>query len=215
MKFEILTLFPKMFSGPFDQSIIKRAQEKNLAEIKIHDIREFAVDKHESVDDRPYGGGVGMVMRVEPIFNNLQKITKEAKSKVILMDARGKKFNQQMAKEYSQLDQLIIICGHYEGVDQRVVDHLVDECVSIGDYVLTGGEIPAMVITDSVTRLIEGVLEKPLATQLESFSLPTESTDPYLEHAQYTRPEEFNGWKVPNVLLSGNHKAIDEWRSKK
>ncbi len=194
-----------MFTGPFDQSIVRRAKDKNLVKIYLHDLREEAIDERGSVDDRPYGGGVGMVLRIEPIFNILQKIES---SKVVLLDARGQTFTQAKAVEYSKLDQITFICGHYEGVDERVKEHLVDETISIGNYVLTGGEIPTMVIVDAVTRLIPGVLEKPEATQIESFS-----SENILEYPQYTRPEEFNGWKVPEILLSGNHAAIKKWRN--
>lgn len=215
MTFDIITLFPNMFTGPFDQSIIKRATDKRLVEIKYHDLRKWAIDERGSVDDRPYGGGVGMVMRVEPIFKALEEVKNESlKSKIIITDPRGTKFTQAKAREFSHLDQLIIICGHYEGVDERVRQHLADESISIGGYVLTGGELPAMVIVDSVTRLLPGVLEKPEATQIESFADTTNSTTSsfVLEYPQYTRPEEFNGWKVPEVLLSGNHKEIELWR---
>ncbi|OGG07095.1 tRNA (guanosine(37)-N1)-methyltransferase TrmD [Candidatus Gottesmanbacteria bacterium RIFCSPHIGHO2_01_FULL_42_12] len=208
MTFDIITLFPDMFKGPFDESIIKRAQDKKLVEVNFHNLRNWAVDKRGSVDDKPYGGGVGMVMRVEPIYNALQKIKNpKVKSKVLLMDPRGEKFSQKKAREYSGLEQIIIICGHYEGIDERVKDHLVDEAISVGDYVLTGGEIPAMIITDAVTRLIPGVLTKAEATSIESFSSKN-----YKEFPQYTRPEEFNGWKVPEILLSGNHQEIAKWR---
>ncbi len=221
MTFDIITLFPDMFSGPFAQSIVKRAQDKKLVEINLHDLRKWAIDRHGSVDDRPYGGGVGMVLRIEPIFNALQAIPRHSGlSRIVLLDARGETFSQKKALEYSQLDQITFICGHYEGVDERV-KNLVDESVSIGNYVLTGGEIPAMVITDAVTRLFPGVLEKPEATTIESFSSsqlqeerPVEAK-PYLEFPQYTRPEEFNGWKVPEILLSGNHKEIEKWRKLK
>lgn len=197
-----------MFTGPFDQSIIKRAQDRSFLTINIHDLRKWATDERGTVDDRPFGGGVGMVLQIEPIFNALKDIKKpDVRTKVVLMDARGETFRQETARRYSELDQLILICGHYEGVDERVKDYLVDESISIGNYVLTGGEIPAMVLTDSIGRLITGVL-KPEATELESFSTNT------LEHPQYTRPEEFNGWKVPEVLLSGNHAAIKQWRNK-
>lgn len=204
MTIDILTLFPSMFTGPFDKSIIKRAQDQQQLTINIHDLRKWSVDERGSVDDRPYGGGVGMILRVEPIFNALKEI-KKANGKVVLMDARGEQFSQAKAREYRELDQLILICGHYEGVDERVRQYLGDEAISIGPYVLTGGEIPAMVITDSVARLVPGVL-KSEATELESF------TTDKLEHPQYTRPEEFNGWKVPEILLSGDHKKINEWR---
>ncbi|MDO8515536.1 MAG: tRNA (guanosine(37)-N1)-methyltransferase TrmD, partial [bacterium] len=211
MTFDIITLFPDMFKGPFDESIVKRAQDKKLVEINLHNLRTWAVDKRGSVDDRPYGGGIGMVLRVEPIFNALKDIKRipDSAGMTILMDPRGKKFNQKMAREYAKLDQLIIICGHYEGVDERVKENLIDEAVSVGDYVLTGGEIPAMIITDAVTRLLPGVLSKEEATQIESFS-----DENYLEFPQFTRPEDFNGWKVPEILLGGNHAEIKEWRNK-
>lgn len=220
MTFDIVTLFPEMFAGAFDHSIIKRAQDKKLVEISFHNLRNFAADARGTVDDRPYGGGVGMVLMIEPIFKALQKIEKgklkNENSKIILLDPRGAKFNQAKAREFAQLDQLTLICGRYEGVDERVREHLVDESISIGDYVLTGGEIPTMVVVDAVTRLIPGVLEKPDATKFESFS-NEQSADSgqQLEHPQYTRPENFNGWPVPPVLLSGNHKEIEKWRKAK
>lgn len=233
MKFDIITLFPDMFSGPFDLSIIKRAREKKLVEINLHNLRDFAIDKRGTVDDRPYGGGVGMILRVEPIYNTLKDIhnTKYLirNTKTVLLDPRGGKFTQEKARQYAQLDQLVLICGHYEGVDERVREHLVDESISIGDYVLTGGEIPATVIVDAVTRLLPGVLEKTDATQIESFSGLTGPKDAickttsykdcsdglYLEYPQYTRPEVFQGWKVPKVLLSGNHEEVKKWREAK
>lgn len=203
MTFDIITLFPEMFAGPFDQSIIKRAQDKDLVKINLHNLRQWAVDERGSVDDKPYGGGVGMVLRIEPIFNALKTIKSQ---KIVLLDARGEKFTQKRAQEYSKLDQLTLICGHYEGIDERV-KNLVDESISIGDYVLTGGEIPSMVIIDAVSRLIPGVLSKEDATKIESFS-----EKKTLEFPQYTRPEEFNRWKVPEILLSGNHQKIEKWR---
>ncbi len=225
MTFDILTLFPEMFSGPFDQSIIKRARDSSLVTINLHNLRDWAIDKRGTVDDRPYGGGVGMILRVEPIYRALTRITnlppissdreKLGGQKIILLDPRGKKFSQSVARGFSELEHIILVCGHYEGVDERVKEHLVDETISIGNYVLTGGEIPAMVIVDAVSRLIPGVLEKPEATSIESFSTMNDepsSTNNYLEYPQYTRPEEFNGWKVPEVLLSGNHKEIEKWR---
>jgi tRNA (guanine37-N1)-methyltransferase len=175
------------------------------------------VDKHGTVDDRPYGGGPGMVLMIEPIYraiNELKSKTKNEKLKIILLTPQGKVFNQKMAKRLSGLDHLILICGHYEGVDERVRKHLVDEEISIGDYVLTGGELPAMVIVDTVVRLIPGVLEKPEAVQLESFSQINNKSPILLEYPQYTRPANFKGWKVPKVLLSGNHQKIKEWREK-
>jgi len=208
MKIDIITLFPDMFKGPFDESILRRALDKSLIEINIHNLRKWTSDKRGTVDDRPYGGGVGMVIMVEPIVKAIKEIKKE-NSKIFLLSPRGKVWKQDLALEYSKLDHLILICGHYEGVDERVRE-FIDEEISIGDFVLTGGEIPAMVITDSIVRLISGVLEKPQATKLESFS-----DSKLLEHPQYTHPEDFNGLKVPSVLLSGNHAEIEKWRNEK
>lgn len=196
-----------MFEGPFNESIVKRAQDKGLVEINIHDLRSWGEGERRTVDDRPYGGGVGMILRVDIIDKLLSKI-KTKDSKVILLDATGAKFNQEKARSFSKEKHLILIAGHYEGVDGRVHEHLVDEVISIGDYVLTGGEIPAMVVSDAVIRLIPGVLQKEAATNLESFTQNT------LEYPQYTRPEVYKGWKVPEVLLSGNHSEIEKWRRK-
>ena len=209
MKIDILTLFPQMFRGPLDESILRRAQGKSLVKINIHDLRKWTNDKHKTVDDRPYGGGVGMIMMIGPIYRALREL-KGKNSKVILMDPAGNPFNHSKAMELAKLDHLILIAGHYEGVDERVKENLIDEEISIGDYVLTGGELPAMVVTDAIVRLIPGVLEKSEATQLESFSPITA-----LEHPQYTRPENFNEWKVPEVLLSGDHKKIEQWKKEK
>jgi len=195
-----------MFGGVFEHSIIKRAQEKSLVEINFVQLRDFAVDKHGTVDDKPYGGGVGMLLRPEPIFNAVKSIKKSENSKVVLLTPRGQKLTQEKVRELSKLDEIILICGRYEGVDERVHEKLADELISIGDYVLAGGEIPAMVIVDSVTRLLEGVLSKPEATEKESF------IEDSIEHPQYTRPEEFEGMKVPEVLLSGNHAEIEKWK---
>src|SRR4030065_676752 len=208
MKIDILTLFPDMFTGPFDESIIKRAQEKGLVEISIHDLRNRGEGKRRTVDDRPYGGGVGMILRVDIIDAALKEL-KGKDTRVILLDATGKTFDQKMARDLSKQKHVILIAGHYEGVDHRVHEHLVDEVVSIGDYVLTGGEIPAMVVVDSVIRLIPGVLGKDESSADESHKEPG-----YLEYPQYTRPEDYKGWKVPNVLLSGNHSEIAKWRKK-
>ncbi|OGK24981.1 tRNA (guanosine(37)-N1)-methyltransferase TrmD [Candidatus Roizmanbacteria bacterium RIFCSPLOWO2_01_FULL_37_13] len=246
MRISILTLFPKMISGFFEESIVKRAQEKKLVDIRLVDIREFAVDDYGSVDDRPYGGGVGMIMRVDVIYKAMQQVKsphfakasrgkQKLKVKKILTSPKGKVFSQQLAIDYSKLDHLIIIAGHYEGVDERVRD-FVDEEVSLGDFVMTGGEITASAIVDSVVRLIPGVLKKEDATQIESFFTITInqligvvgenaalkrlkkkgfSEVKLLEYSQYTRPEDFKGKKVPEVLLSGNHKEIEKWRLKK
>ncbi|MGB9706556.1 MAG: tRNA (guanosine(37)-N1)-methyltransferase TrmD [Microgenomates group bacterium] len=220
MRIDILTIFPEMFKGPFGESIIKRAQTKGLVQINIHNLRKWAVDKRGTVDDRPYGGGTGMIMMIEPIDRALKELKSKAKSqksKVILLDPRGEVFNQKMARKLAKEKHLIFICGHYEGIDERVREHLTDETISIGDYVLTGGELPAMVIVDAVVRLIPGVLEKPEAITTESFAIRNSQLDnsQLLEYPQYTRPENFKGWKVPKILLSGNHKKIAEWRKKK
>lgn len=218
MKIIIVTLFPNMLSGFFNESIIKRAREKKLVEIEIVNLRNFAIDNYGTVDDRPYGGGAGMIIRTDVVYKALMKITnnklqitkkiKNPKSKIILTSPRGKLFNQKKAVEFSKLDHLIIVAGHYEGTDERVSD-FIDEEISMGDFVLTGGEIVASAITDSVVRLIPGVLKKENATKNESFS------EGLLEYPQYTRPEEFQGKKVPKVLLSGNHSEINKWRTKK
>lgn len=204
MQIDILTIFPDMFQGPFNESILKRAQQKKLITLNVHDLRQWTTDAHHSTDDRPYGGGPGMVMLAEPIDKALKSLSP---GHVILTAASGAKFTQKKAIDYSKLDHLIIICGHYEGIDQRVADHMVDESISIGDYVLTGGEIPAMVIADAITRLIPGVLGDP-----ESIVDESHSEEGYLEYPHYTRPEDYNGWKVPDILLSGNHAAIASWR---
>lgn len=222
MKIDIITIFPDMFKGPFDESILRRAQDKTLVEIKIHNLRKWTGDKRGTVDDRPYGGGVGMVMMVAPIADaiedtKLQSYRDTKKEKIVLLSPRGKVWKQEMAQEYSKLEHLILICGHYEGVDERIKNYIDGE-ISIGDFVLTGGEIPAMVLVDSIVRLIPGVISKPQATQFESFGKIRNSqldNSQLLEYPQYTHPEEFNGLKVPPILLSGNHKEIEKWRSQK
>jgi tRNA (guanine37-N1)-methyltransferase len=219
MKIDILTLFPEMFKGPFDTSMLKKAQDIGAVEINIHNLRNWARDKHKTVDDRPFGGGKGMVLMVEPIFLALQQIklkSVDRRLKTILLSPQGKVFNQKKAQELSKLEHLILIAGHYEGFDERIRKHLIDEEISIGDYVLTGGEIPAMVIVDSIIRLLPDVLE-PEATKNESFSQDTsyKIPTPTLDYPTYTRPEEFMGHKVPKVLLSGNHAEIEKWRKKK
>lgn len=212
LKIDIITLFPDMFKGPFDMSILQKAQERGFMEINFHDLRKFGITERRTVDDRPYGGGAGMILRVDVIEAAIKSVVGEKKpkgTKVILMDAAGEKFTQPKALKYSTLKQLVIICGHYEGIDHRVHEHLVDEVVSIGDYVLTGGEIPAMVITDTVTRLIPGVIKKESLKE-ESHSM----IDLKTEYPQYTRPPTHNNWKVPDILLTGNHAAIEKWRRK-
>ena len=214
LKIDVITLFPEMFAGPFSASIIKRAQSKGLIEVKVHNLRNWGETDRKNVDDRPYGGGVGMIMRVD-IIDAALKDLKKRNTKVILLDATGEKFVQAKAQILSHEKHLILIAGHYEGVDHRVHEHLVDEVISIGDYVLTGGEIPSMVLTDSIIRLLPGVLGKDESSADESHKEPG-----YLEYPQYTRPEVYKAgfgkkWSVPKVLLSGNHKEINKWRGEK
>ena len=206
MKFSVLTLFPKMFSV-LDESIIGRAKEKELIEIELINIRDFSKDKHKKVDDTPYGGGAGMVLMPDIVYNAYKSIT-DKKAKVIYLSPQGKLLNQSKVQELSKENHLILLCGHYEGIDQRVIDEIVDEEISIGDYVLTGGEIPAMVLIDSISRYVEGVLKKE-STQEESFS------NGLLEYPQYTRPEKFLNHEIPEILKSGHHENIDKWRKEK
>lgn len=214
LRFDILTLFPSMFEGPFHSSIIQRARSRGLIAIGIHNIRDYTTDRHHTADDYPYGGGAGMVMKPGPIFAAVEATLAEARasnpglerSDVILLTPQGRLFRQSMAEELSRHQHLVLICGHYEGVDERVREHLVTDEISIGDYVLTGGEIPAMVIVDAVTRLVPGVLGSQESAFEESHA------SGLLEYPQYTRPPVFRGWAVPDVLLSGNHEAIARWR---
>jgi len=238
MRIDIITIFPKMFEPILNESIIKRAQHKRQVEIYVHNLRDYTLDKHKKVDDRPFGGGSGMVMRPEPIFNAVENIVQNSKFsrqksrnpdilsgeiqnynskckikgqklKIILLTPQGKTLTQRLAKELVKNKHLILICGHYEGVDERVRRHLVDEEISIGDYVLTGGELPAMVLADCLIRLIPGVLGDRNSLNLESFE------GNLLEYPQYTRPADFRGFKIPVILLSGDHKKIEIWRRKK
>ena len=203
MKIDILTLFPEMFA-PLKESIIKRAVEDGKIEINITNIRDFANPPHYRCDDMPFGGGAGMVMMCEPLFKAIESV-KQENSKIFYMSPRGKVFKQEMAREMSKFEHIILLCGHYEGIDQRVIDYFEMQELSIGDYVLTGGELPAMVVADSIIRLIPGVIREE-STQEESFS------ENLLEYNQYTRPAEFRGMSVPEVLLSGHHKNIEDWR---
>lgn len=210
MKIDVITIFPKMFSPVLNESIIKRAQAKGLLKIKIHNLRDYSKDKHRKIDDRPFGAGPGMVFQPEPIFRAVESIKARAKKpRVILLSPQGKRLDHKLAKKLSRYKHLILICGHYEGVDERVRRKLLTDEVSIGDYVLTCGELPAMVLIDAVTRLIPKVLGKLESTHFESFS------QDLLEYPQYTRPSVFRGMKVPEVLLSGNHKLIEKWRRDK
>lgn len=235
MIIDVITLFPQMFESPFSESMMKRAISKKILDLRLHNLRDWALDSYGTVDDRPFGGDVGMLLRPEPVFNAIEFVKTlrlplkaestssstriygldgAAKSKTILMSASGEKFNQAKAEELSKLDNLILIAGHYEGFDQRIVDYMVDEEISIGDYVLTGGELPAMVLIDAVTRLIPGVLGKDKSSHFESHS-EIEIDDKKIrapEYPQYTRPREFMGHLIPEVLLSGDPKKIKEWQ---
>jgi len=209
IRFDILSIFPDMFTSFLNASILKKAQEKGIVDIKLCDIRQYATDKHRMTDDAPYGGGGGMVMKVEPIDRALADLAPVAGSEsVILLTPQGETFNQKTAEQLSQYSRLILICGHYEGVDERVREHLVDREISTGDYILTGGELSALMIVDAVSRLIPGVLGNSESAVADSFSMGL------LEYPHYTRPSEYRGWGVPEVLLSGNHREIELWRRK-
>ena len=209
IKFDVLSIFPEMFSSPLNFSLLKKAQEKGILNICLHDIRNWADDKHKMTDDAPYGGGCGMVMKVEPVEKAMAAIRRpEDDSMVVLMTPQGETFDQKIAAELAEKKQIIIICGRYEGVDERIRQHLVDREISIGDYILTGGELAALVLIDAVSRLIADVLGNPESTLSESFS-PN-----LLEYPQYTRPAKYKGWVVPEVLLSGNHAQIELWHKR-
>ncbi|HEY3307042.1 MAG TPA: tRNA (guanosine(37)-N1)-methyltransferase TrmD [Desulfuromonadaceae bacterium] len=207
MKFNILTLFPGMFSGPFNESIIKRGKEKQLIDICLHNIRDYATDRHQTADDAPYGGGAGMVMKVEPLAACLDSVKAlNTASTVVMTSPQGRRLTHRVAAELAKREGLIIICGRYEGIDERIRELYVDDDISLGDFVLSGGEIAAMAIVDAVTRLVPGVLGSGESAESDSFC------DGLLEHPQYTRPAEFKGLKVPDTLLSGNHELIRKWR---
>ena len=242
MRFDLITIFPEFFVGPLDHGIVRRAKEAGIAQINIQDLREFTKDKHRTVDDRPFGGGEGMVLKPEPLFEAVEKLSghgvgtaaepsvPEAKTAIVLMSAAGRVFTQETARRYAQLDRLILICGRYEGVDERVAEHLADEEASVGDYVLSGGEMPAALIIDAVTRLLPGAFGNEASTQNESFASPEELLQPrhisdlvaghpstntrqlLLDFPHYTRPAEYRGWKVPEVLIGGNHAEVAKWR---
>jgi len=213
MKFDIITIFPEIFDSYFSESLIKKAEDKGLIEINIHDLRDYSIEKWGDVDGKPYGGGRGMVMKVGPIYRAVKEIKNEKKCKTVLFTPRGEKYNQKKATEYSDLDQIIMICGRYEGVDERVKTQIADQSISIGDYVLIGGEIPAMVVVESVSRLVPGVV----GIDNEGFLEERVIGDGMIEYPQYGRPEIFKTdegekWETPEVLLSGHHKKIKEWR---
>jgi tRNA (guanine37-N1)-methyltransferase len=238
MRFDIVTIFPEFFTGPLDFGIVRRAREARLAEIRVQDLREFAKDRHKTVDDRPFGGGEGMVLKPEPLFEAVeallghgvgdaaQKAPRDPGAAIVLLSAAGKRFAQETARQYAQLDRLILLCGRYEGVDERVAEHLATEEISIGDFVLSGGELPAALIVDAVTRLIPGALGNEASSENESFSAsgleavpktsarhgPAATARALLDYPHYTRPAEFRGWKVPEVLISGHHAEVAKWR---
>lgn len=206
MKIDVLTLFPAMFAGPLDESIIKRARQAGLLELQLHQLRDWTQDRHKTVDDRPFGGGPGMLLKPEPIFAAIESLRRE-NTRVILMSPSGRKFDQAIARELAQQEHLLLVTGHYEGFDERIREALADDELSIGDYVLTNGALPAMVVIDTVTRLLPGVLGDDASATEESFS------HGLLEYPQWTRPAEFRGMKVPEVLVSGNHAEIAKWRA--
>ncbi len=212
IQFDIITIFPKIFSSYFTESILKRAQKKKLVKINIHNLRDYTIDKHKTVDDRPYGGGPGMIFKVEPIYKALQKLrtkNQKLKTRIIMLTPAGKTFDQKMVKRLSKYNKIILLCGRYEGFDARV-DKFIDEKISIGNYVLSGGELPAMILLEAVSRYIPGVVGHKDALVDETFS----HDESYIEYPQYSRPADFKGLKVPPVLLSGNHAKIAQWRQK-
>jgi tRNA (guanine37-N1)-methyltransferase len=241
MRFDLITIFPEFFAGPLEHGIVRRAREAGLIEIHVQDLRAFTKDKHRTVDDRPFGGGEGMVLKPEPLFEAVEfllgnsmgdaaaKRKLDCKTAIVLLSAAGKRFTQETARRYAQLERILFICGRYEGVDERVAEHLATEEVSIGDFVLSGGELPAALIVDAATRLLPGALGNEASSQNESFSraervevdswvaeaqpaAPLRATDPLLDFPHYTRPADFRGWKVPEVLIGGNHAEIAKWR---
>ncbi len=213
MQIDIITIFPEMFKGVFDFSIIKRARQKKIVEINLYNLRDYTTDKHKKVDAPPYGGGSGMVMMPDPIFRAAERILRKniarTKQRIVLLSPQGRVLSQKIVKEYLDFEQIILICGRYEGVDNRVRQALIDDEISIGDYVLGGGEIPAMVFVDCLVRLLPGALGDEASKKIESFE------EGLLEYPQYTRPQNYRGMKVPQILLSGNHRKIQEWRKKK
>ncbi len=211
MQFHIVTIFPEFFAGPFDHGVIARARAAGKLKIHVHDLRHWTYDRHRTVDDRPFGGGEGMLLKPQPLFEAVDTIFPErtADRKVILLSAQGKRFDQAMARQFSGLTELLLLCGRYEGVDERVCEYLVDDELSVGDFVLSGGELAAAMIVDAVARLLPGVLGNQDSSRNESFG---EENQGLLDYPQYTRPAEFRGWKVPEVLLSGNHEEVQRWR---
>jgi tRNA (guanine37-N1)-methyltransferase len=211
LRFDVITIFPEFFRGPFDFGIIRRGKENGLIEIQVNDLRDFTSDRHRTVDDRPFGGGEGMVFKPEPIFKAVAAVRQSAQAEVVVLSAAGRKFNQAEALRLSKADQVILICGRYEGIDERVVEHLATAEISIGDFIVSGGEIAAAVLVDAVTRYVPGVVGKEESILRDSFSDPAADVQ-LVEHPHYTRPAEFRGWNVPEVLISGDHQAVRAWR---
>lgn len=211
MTFDVVTIFPEFFKGPFDYGMIRRGREKGSLETRVHDLRSFTSDRHRTVDDRPFGGGEGMVFKPEPIFTAVETIRKSEQAEVVVLSAAGRRFDQAEALRLSKADQVILICGRYEGIDERVTEHLATAEISIGDFILSGGEIAAALVVDAVTRYVPGVVGKEESVLRDSFSDPASLTQS-VEHPHYTRPAEFRGWKVPEVLMSGDHDAVRKWR---
>jgi tRNA (guanine37-N1)-methyltransferase len=231
MRFDLITIFPEFFAGPLDHGIVRRAREAGITEVHVQDLREFTKDRHRTVDDRPFGGGEGMVLKPEPLFEAVEKLLErsvgdsEAKmpppgnTAIVLMSAAGRLFTQETARRFAKMDRLVLICGRYEGVDERVAEHLATDEISIGDFVLSGGELPAALIVDAVTRLLPGAVGNEASTQNESFqeyvgapSAPDRARSVLLDFPHYTRPAEYRGWKVPDVLIGGNHAEVAKWR---
>jgi tRNA (guanine37-N1)-methyltransferase len=211
LRFDIITIFPEFFRSPFDVGIIRRGKEKGLVEIRAHDLREFTSDRHRTVDDRPFGGGEGMVFKPEPIFKAVEAVRENQQVEVVVLSAAGRKFNQAEALRLSKADQVILICGRYEGVDERVIEHLATAEISIGDFIVSGGEIAAAVVVDAVARYVPGVVGKEESILRDSFSDPASEIQ-LVEHPHYTRPADYRGWQVPDILISGDHEAVRKWR---
>ena len=209
--FDVITIFPDFFTGPFHFGVIRRGREKSLIDIRVHDLRSFTEDRHRTVDDRPFGGGEGMVLKPEPIFKAVETVRKNEQAEVVVLSAAGRKFNQAEALRLSRAEQLILVCGRYEGIDERVIEHLATTEISIGDFILSGGEIAAAVVVDAVTRYVPGVVGKEESILRDSFSDPAADRQ-LVEHPHYTRPAEFRGWRVPDVLISGDHEGVHRWR---
>lgn len=211
LQFDIITIFPEFFKGPFDFGVIRRGRENGLIETRIHDLRDFTSDRHHTVDDRPFGGGEGMVFKPEPVFSAVETVRKSDRAEIVVLSAAGRRFDQAEALRLSNSGQIILVCGRYEGIDERVVEHLATAELSIGNFILSGGEIAAAVVVDAVTRYVPGVVGKEESILRDSFSDPAVETQ-LVEHPHYTRPADFRGWRVPDVLISGDHEAVRKWR---